>query len=463
MINYFNFKKFGDQFLITNDIGKHIFLDSNNFKRLIKDGIDLEENLQQVLSDRGFLFHTSQTAFSEKLKYQLRDMKNYIFQSTQLHIFVVTTSCNMKCVYCQAQNGKDLPNGFMSKETAKKAVDVALQSPSKSLQFEFQGGEPLLNFKVIKYIIEYSREKAGDKEIGYSVVTNLTLLTDEILDYLEKNNIGISTSLDGSNVIHNMNRPYRTSEDTYDDVITSINKIKDRGLYVGAIQTTTRNSLSRYKEIVDAYVELGFDNISLRALTPLGCANENWKEVGYSAEEFMEFYRNAFEYLMIINRNGYRIKEGIASIFLKKIIDGVAVNYMELRSPCGAALGQIAYYYDGNVYTCDEGRMLAEMGNDAFCLGNLQTADYNVLMESKVCRGACTSSILESLPSCCDCVYQPYCGVCPVVNYALNGDIYERQPNGYRCSIYKGILDLLFEKLQECNPETENIFRSWIR
>lgn len=70
------------------------------------------------------------------------------------------------------------------------------------------------------------------------------------------------------------------------------------------------------------------------------------------------------------------------------------MNYMELRSPCGGAIGQLAYYYDGNIYTCDEGRMLAEMGNDSFKLGNVNNT-YKELMETGATKAMCISSCLE--------------------------------------------------------------------
>ena len=132
---------------------------------------------------------------------------------------------------------------------------------------------------------------------------------------------------------------------------------------------------------------------------------------------------------------------------------------MELRSPCGAGIGQIAYYYDGNIYTCDEGRMLAEMGDDSFRLGTVDDS-YDELMNCNNCKAVCISSVLESLPNCCDCVYQPYCGTCPVVNLALKKDIYNKEPNDYKCKVYKGMLDIIFEALQD--EEKEEILKQWI-
>jgi len=462
MINFFNFKRMNDEYLLTNDFGRYIFLCPNDFRQLIMDGDVKDPDLSKALHKDKFIYSSSLESFIDKNTYLMSDAKEYLFHPTQLHIFVVTNACNMQCIYCQAQNGEIKPNGFMSKETAKRAVDIAIQSPSNHLQFEFQGGEPLLNFEIIKFIVEYSKEVCIGKRIDYSIVSNLTLITDEMLDFIKANNISVSTSLDGDMVLHDKNRPFIGGKGTYDVVKNAIAKVRNQGIHIGALQTTTKESLGRWKEIVDAYIEMGFDGISLRPLTPLGCANKDWDVVGYSANDFIEFYKNAFKYITEINKHKY-FREGLASIFLRKILDGFGVNYMELRSPCGAALGQIAYYYDGNIYTCDEGRMVSEMGNQSFCLGNVYEADYDGLIDNEICKVVCASSTLESLPSCSDCVYQPYCGVCPVVNYALDMDVFEKHPNNYRCAINKGMLDVLFSKLQENDEETLNLFWRWIK
>ena len=125
-------------------------------------------------------------------------------------------------------------------------------------------------------------------------------------------------------------------------------------------------------------------------------------------------------------------------------------------------MGQIAYYYDGNIYTCDEGRMLAEMGSDSFRLGNVyDTLEYDELMNCGVCKVTCQASVLEALPDCCECVYHPYCGVCPVINLALEKNIYSRQANSYRCRIYKGMLDTIFGPIYN-NEKALEVFETWI-
>lgn len=459
-LNYFNFKPFGNDILLTNDFGEYIFVNNEEFRQLISKAIEPGSEVEKKLLNSHMIYDETSLEFTNKNRYEMQYLKGHLNTSTSLHIFVVTTACNMGCVYCQANNGTNSSNIYMDKKTAEKAVDIALQSPTRCLTFEFQGGEPLLNFDIIKHIVEYTEEKNVKHNINYNVVTNITLIDDEKIEFFKKYNFGVSTSIDGHEILHNNNRPFKDGSPTFKKILASLEKIRNAGIYVGAIQTTTRESLKYPEEIVKTYYNLGFDSIFIRPLTPLGKATINWKNIGYTAEEYLEFYLKALKTAIALNKDGVFFKEEHATILLKRMF-GHFVNYMELRSPCGAGIGQLAYYADGNIFTCDEGRMLYEMGNDAFKLGNVESSTYNTLIGNNSCKAICASSILESIPTCCDCVYQPYCGICPVVSYSTSGDIIEKSPRGYRCKIYSGMLDELFLLLKKNNPQIVHILQTW--
>ena len=462
MRNFFNFKQIDpDTFLITNDFGCHLFLNKREFREMLGDESKMSQELKDRLKHKLFLLNPLDL-FSDDTSFSLRNIKRYLFDSTSLHIFVVTNTCNLQCVYCQAQADKKHVSGFMTPEVGKRAIDIALQSPAENLTFEFQGGEPLRNFQTIKAMIEYAEEVKGDRWIQYTIVSNLLLLTDEILDFLVSHNVAISTSIDGPQLLHDHNRSSAGGTGSYRRVVQGIERIRSRGQNLGAIQTTTRESLSYAREIVREYERLGLNGIFLRPLTPLGFAQSDWKSVGYTPEEFLEFYRTAFDEVLKINRAGKHFPEFHATYFLKKILRGVSDNYMELRSPCGAGIGQLAYYYDGNIYTCDEARMVAEAGDNAFCLGNVDTGDYQSIITGRKCRATSSASVLEGIPGCSDCVYQPYCGVCPVINYAQDGDPFAKHAKNYRCKIYGGILDFLFSLIMRNDPVVMGIMNSWL-
>lgn len=461
MINYFNFKNFDNDYLITNDLGNYMFIEPKVFHKLVFDKIDVDCDQYNDFVEKGFIYSGSKEVFVDKFKHKMADSKDYLFDSTSLHIFVVTNVCNMHCVYCQAQSNMQKNHGMMSLETAKKAVDIALSSNTQYLTFEFQGGEPLINYDVIKYIVEYSEENNHKKTIEYNLVSNLTLLTDEMLEFFKEHHVMISTSVDGDKTVHNLDRPYSNGKGTYDDVISKLKIVQDAGLSSGAIQTTTRYSLEAYKEIIDTYISLGMKSVFLRPLTPLGFAHDSWSEIGYSDDQFLDFYQKSIDYLLELNKSGVYCSEGHASIFLSKILNQRPVNYMELRSPCGAGIGQLAYYYDGKIFTCDEGRMFYEMGVDAFQLGTVDD-DYNSLIDSPECRAVAAASTLESIPECCDCAYEPYCGTCPILNLAFENNIFPVTPHDYKCGIYGGMMDVLFKIIKRNDPTEMQILYSWI-
>lgn len=462
MFNYFNFEKRKGKYLITNDFGKFQFISEETFQELLKDDV-AEENVERPkLIENGFYYENSTESFIKKNAALIHSMKGYCMCGTALHIFAVTNKCNLDCVYCQAHSKSSSLNCSMTEEIGRKAIDFALQSPNKNLTFEFQGGEPLLNFPVIKEMIDYSKAVNIGKKIEYTIVTNLLYMSEEKLQYLVDNDVHICTSLDGPKFVHDNNRPRRNGEGSYDFVIERINEFKRRGIAISAIQTTTRLSLKYPKEIIDQYLGVGINNIFLRPLTPLGMADASWKAVGYTAEDFMKFYKAAFDYIMDLNLSGTYFSELHASYFLNKILHNYSDNYMELRSPCGAGVGQMSYYHDGNVYTCDEGRMLSEMGDNSFLLGNVSDNTFVEAATSPVCAAVCKSSIVEALPKCSQCVYQPYCGVCPVVNYASTNSLYDKNSKDFRCDVYKGIMDIIFNILEEDDEKKVMILKAWI-
>lgn len=460
MINYFNFKEISDGYLITNELGRYAFISTDDFKRLVNDEITEGHPRYDELVEKFFVYDGLKSDFILKAGYAMRRTKEYLGESTQLFIFVVTTQCNLNCVYCQAKDTDTLKHGFMSKEVAMKALDIVFESPSQAMTIEFQGGEPLLNFDVIReVVIEGERRAQQEKrDLSFSVVSNLLLLDDEKMYFLKEHHVQVSTSLDGDEKLHNHNRHDFNDCGSYKHVVKSIRRLQAENIPVGCIETTTKETLQYAKELVDTYIALDMHNIFIRPLTPLGVAHMKWDEIGYHTSDFIKFYKESLQYIIALNKEGYELREGHARLFLERILKGVTQNYMELRSPCGASIGQMAFYYDGSVYTCDEGRMVAEMGEDVFKLGTIDDT-YNELVSSSTCKSLCASSVIESLPECCDCVYHPYCGVCPVINYALYHDIFATQSNHYRCQIYKGMLDVIFSILE--SDEDKEVLEHW--
>jgi radical SAM protein with 4Fe4S-binding SPASM domain len=226
-----------------------------------------------------------------------------------------------------------------------------------------------------------------------------------------------------------------------------------------ALVTVTKASMPLYKEIIDEYKDIGAGGIFLRFLQPIGIAEKSMRHLGYTAQEYVDFYGKALNYIIEINKNGTLFYENSTAIFLSKILTGRDPKFLDIRSPCGAGIGQITYNYNGAVYTCDEGRMLSVLGEESFRISSsVDQLSFDRLGESPVVKSCCTASCQDVMPGCSECAYKPYCGTCPVINHKLEGHIYKK--SAYLCGIRIGVLDTIFERLK--NPESRDILYKWV-
>ena len=441
-VNNYRFKKFGDKYFVTTDHGSYCILSEEELRKLKQNKLD--EELIEKLEEKEVVLTNSNIEEATRL---LRNRNSFLFLGTSLHIIVVTLRCNMNCIYCHASSKPAKAKEFdMDEETAKNTVDFIFQSPSNKITIEFQGGEPLLNWNVVKYIIEYAQEKnrTSCKDMLITIVTNLSNMDEVKMNYLIDKGVSICTSLDGPKGLHDYNRKF-IGGSNYEQVIKWIKQFQEeykrRGIYdrkINALVTLTKKSLGYPKEIVDEYIKLGLDSIHLRFLNNLGVARKLWGEINYSVEEYLDFWKKAVDYIKELNKQGNKIDERMISIMTKKIANEFDPNYLDLRSPCGATIGQLAYNYNGDIYTCDEARMLG--GDDLFLLGNVEKGEYKEIV---TCDKACAvvNASINDQYICDNCVYKPYCGICPVCNYAEQGNVIGKISQTNRCKIFKEQFD----------------------
>src|SRR5262249_45270929 len=156
-------------------------------------------------------------------------------------------------------------------------------------------------------------------------------------------------------------------------------------------------------EIVDTYVGLGLREIFLRPISPYGFAIKTKSFPRYDAERWLDFYRRGLDYILRLNQQGVLIIERYAAIILKKILTNDDPGYVDLASPAGIGIQAIVYNYDGDVYASDEGRMLAEMGDHTFRLGNVHEHTWEELLLSDALLDPLEQSFAHSAPGCNDC------------------------------------------------------------
>lgn len=445
-------------------VGENTILERKDLRRLVDGDVAPTESIYNELKSKHIIMDDDSNVAIDLLALKYRTKKHRISQFTALHIFVVTLRCDYTCKYCQVSRQMEGANKYdMSKKTALAAIKLVFRSPSQSIKIEFQGGEPLLNFELIKFIVKSSLEinETEKRDLQFVITSNLTYVDDELLSFCDNFNILLSTSLDGPEELHNKNRP-RPNKDGYSKTISGIKKIQN---YLGpekvsALMTTTSDALDKPTEIVDEYVQQGLHSIFLRPISPYGFAIKTKQSEKYNIDHWMTFYKVGLEYIIKLNKAGYFMSEQYTAIILRKLLTPSDPGYVDLQSPAGAGISAVVYNYDGDVYASDEARMLKEMGDEKFKLGNVIANSFEEIFTSDTLLDALEESLPESSPMCSDCGLVSYCGSDPVYHYATQGDVVGKKPVSFFCKKNMSIIEHIFDLLNdEANRE---ILESWV-
>lgn len=453
--------------LLINEVGEFVFIESDIFEDFITYHMNINTQPFLDLKGKHFVTETDVAPIIKLLATKYRTKKSFLRNFTALHMMVITVRCNHCCKYCHASSEHpDNTEWDMTPSVARKVVDMIFKTPSSVVKIEFQGGEPLLNWETVKETVEYAEKlnKRKGKHLEFVLCTNLTIVDEEMLAFLKKYNVLVSTSLDGPKDLHDRNRILRRGGSSYEifkEKLALTRKYlgQDR---VSALMTTSKDSLDRMTDVVDEYIEQGFRGIFLRALNPFGFAKRDRKTLGYSVEEFVKSYKRTLEYIVRLNLKGRYFEEYYITLLLSRILTPFSTGFMDLQSPSGAGLSGVVYDYNGDVYPSDEARMLAKMGDQKFLMGNVTKDKYLDIFAGSTLRGMINKSCVEILPGCSSCAFQPYCGSDPVRNYSEQGDLVGNRPTSDFCKKHMGMFKFLFELIYINDDDVMDTFWSWI-
>jgi His-Xaa-Ser system radical SAM maturase HxsB len=453
------------RYLLSNFVGEYILLPKATVRDLVGHKLPMHTEPYNELKSRHFLIDGDSTVAIDLVATKYRTKQSLLSNLTNLFMLVTTLRCDHNCVYCQVSHQPERAVGYdMTTEVADKAVEFIFRSPSPAIKVEFQGGESLLRFDTVKYVVHSVEEKNRQacRNVEFVITTNLSQLNDEMLDFCHEHDIFISTSLDGPRGLHNDNRP-RPGHDSYEDVVTGIRRVRERlGPHkVSALMTTTRASLRQPKEIVDEYVKQGFSCIFLRPINPYGFAARADASRQYGMEEWLEFYEQAFAHILELNYTGLDFREEYSALILRKMLTPFPTAFVDLQSPAGTAIAGIVVNHDGAVYVSDEGRMLGEMGDFTFKLGSLLSDSYEEIMFSDRLLDMLKDTMTEGVPGCADCAFQPYCGSDPVRHYREQGDVVGFKPTSSFCRKNMGVMRHLIRLLED-DPDAGSVLRTWV-
>lgn len=461
----FRFERLNQQeVVLTNAVGEFVFLDRLKLDQLVSHQLSPKDPAYAELRSHQFIREPEDAASLELLVLKTRTRHEHLRNFTNLHLFVVTLRCDHSCQYCQVSRQSQDREAFdMTVETADKALELVFRSPNEAIKIEFQGGEPLLNFELIRHVVEKAEERnrIEGRDLQFVIATTLSLATDEILTYCRDHKIYLSSSLDGPEDVHNKNRP-RPGRDSYARFADGLRRARDIVGYgsVSALMTTSPASMSRVKDIINEYLKNGFEGIFLRHLSPYGFAVKTRSYQAYNSERWLAFYREGMDYILELNKGGTHFVEQYSAIVLTKMLTATDPGFVDLMNPSGAGIAAVVFNYDGDVYASDEGRMLHEMGDSTFRIGNVHENTYKEIFTADCLLTALEDSFTLSAPMCTDCAFEPWCGADPVFHHAMFGDALGRKPESEFCKRTMGVIHYLLDKIRT-DKEAKTIFMKW--
>jgi len=310
----------------------------------------------------------------------------------------VAHDCNLRCGYCFAGEGEYMgARALMSAETAKRAIDFLVEHSRgrRELEVDFFGGEPLMNFDVVKQTVEYARslETAHDKNFRFTITTNGVLLNDEITEYINTEMYNVVLSLDGRKPVNDNMRKTLGNGSCYDVVVPKFQKLVKaredapwKSLYLRG--TFTRHNLDFTQDVLHMH-SLGFDNVSIEPVV------SDETEPHAIREEDLPHIFNEYESLAdhMLTNKGFNFFH-----FNIDLSGGPCV--IKRLTGCGAGTEYLAITPEGDIYPCHQ-----FVGREGFRLGSLIEGITNPQLQSKLgCLNVYTK------PDCKECWAKFYCG-----------------------------------------------------
>jgi uncharacterized protein len=396
------------------------------------------EELAQVwrelesLIEEGMLFSRDETLDAYELP------EKTIIKALCLH---VAHDCNLRCRYCFAGTGNfGGERGLMDLETGKKALEFLFEAsgPRKHVEVDYFGGEPLLNFPVVKELIQYGKARARDlgKILKQTLTTNAVLLTREVMDFLNQEEISLVLSLDGRQQVHDRMRPFSNNKGSYNHVLPAIKALVEErqgnNYYVRG--TYTRFNLDFCRDVLHL-VEEGFNQVSVE---PVVASPEH----DYALrDEDLPVLKEQYELLTKAWLAAYRQGQPFNFFHFNISLDKGPCLPKRL-SGCGAGHEYLAVSPEGYLYPCHQ-----FVGKEEFKLGSVKEGITNTSWGKRF-----QSAHVLNKAACRQCWARFFCsGGCHANAYNFNQDIFK--PYGLGCELEKKRLECAIFLQVKCSEE----------
>ena len=338
----------------------------------------------------------------------------------------VTGNCNLRCNYCISNFNKNNNISAMNIDTATqfctKVEDYINKyiSSEPQIVIEFSGGEPMLNFEIIKFII---KRLSRFSSVSYVIQTNGTMINSKSIEFFkEYENVNIAISLDGINLTHNINRVDKSGQNIYERVLSNLREIHESGVKYNVVSVIHEDNIQDLEEIVCEFNKQGIKDFSLLPLLDFDPENKHklLKSSELFAQKLWELNLNLLE-KYYFNKNKTISQRDIGLCFYYLVQPNR--NFMCNRNPCGAGINIVSISPTGDVYPCYGFQCMKD-----FLLGNINDSDFdfNDIQENQVVD--ILKKRRDSIKDCKECNYSTWCyGGCPSNAFLGTKDITRRK------------------------------------
>jgi len=375
---------------------------------------------QQVLEQLGLLSKPKKTTAKNPFIESYPIVNMFLF---------LTQTCNLKCVYCYGKTGSYGSKGNMSKKTAFQAVDWLLKQSGekKKIHITFLGGEPFLNFRLMQKVVHYTRQRCleADKRVDFHTISNGTLLDQEKIAFIDRENIDVTISIDGPKEIHDSQRPFASGQGSYDAVFKNSRNLLKVKPQTPAHAVQLEDHAPNL--IKNALLDIGFNKISV---TPHSnslfdnqkknldrATDKNLIELELEAQSWIDSIQQRKTKALVTLKAKSQLQHAIIALLHNK----------KLRHACGAGLGMVAVSCAGDVFLCHR-----FVGMPNYKLGSIFSDELDRERYQQP---------VDMNAKCADCFARYYCGGgCKHDNAGSCGNIFN--PGEDLCQLRRRELEL---------------------
>ena len=436
-----------DKYIVFNPESLSLYSVTDDIGKILESYESRLENLPENMGSIGVDITRLLGSFDDKVNCGTCESKSWAKKAPKTLCLIISHDCNLRCGYCFADHGTfGGEKRLMSFETAKECIDKFLDKKSNNFILFF-GGEPFLNYPLMKDAVEYGSRKGLD--IKYTTITNGTIMDNSIKEFIHKNFFALQISLDGPKDINDLQR-YGRVESVHDRALETLGQLKSRNYPLSIKFIITKNSINKLNTIIEYLSSLGVGSITFAEASLLP------KDSKFFILD-TEYTNCIAELSLILVRNLDQLASGNKTPVFVPIFDILRSLTTKKRKVnyCSAGREYVAVTAKGDVYPCH-----GFVGMDEFKMGNVHDQDFPGESYATI-RDIFANINVNTSEECSSCWARFLCGGdCAAHSYIYNNDL--SKPTKRRCIMAKSMLKALLPEIAETfqdNTKMQNIIK----